>query len=170
MSYDFKNVNVLVVESSTAMYQLIKSVLTMLSVPERNIYAAYDLEEAFAKFCQQKHDIILSDWLNNPDHGIQLTKKIRTDSSSANIYVPIIMTAGSGHYSRVIRARDAGVSEYLVKPFAANALAKRIMRVIEAPRVFVSSEAYTGPDRRVRAIEINSEDRRKTQPEVVFEQ
>jgi len=169
VSYNFKNVNVLVVESSVAMYQLIKSVLNMLSVPERNIYAAYDVDEAFAKFCELKHDIILSDWLQNPDHGILLTKRIRRDQKSANVYVPIIMTAGSGHLSRVIRARDAGISEYLVKPFAANELAKRITRVIENPRVFVASDAYVGPDRRVRQMPYEGEDRRSEPPEVILE-
>ncbi|GJL84973.1 MAG: hypothetical protein DHS20C02_07480 [Micavibrio sp.] len=167
MSYDFKNVNVLVVESSTAMYQLIKNVLNMLTVPERNIQAAYDIEGAFAKFCQTKHDIVMSDWLENPDHGIQLTRMIRTNKNSPNIYVPIIMTAGSGHYTRVVRARDAGISEYLVKPFAADALAKRIVRVIESPRLFVASDAYTGPDRRTREMEYEGPERRKEPPEVV---
>lgn len=169
MSYDFNNVNVLVVESSTAMYQLIKGVLTMLSIPQKNIHAAYDLDEAFEKFCTMKHDIILSDWLNNPDHGIQLTKKVRTHPNSPDKYVPIIMTAGSGHYSRVISARDSGISEYLVKPFAAGDLAKRIVRVIEAPKIFVTSDAYSGPDRRVREVPYKGPDRRKPPPELVYE-
>ena len=169
MSYDFKDVNVLVVESSTAMYELIKSVLFMLGVPEGNIYSAYDLDEAFSKFCLKKHDIILSDWLNNPDHGIRLTKRIRTDEKSPHKFVPIIMTAGSGHYSRVINARDAGISEYLVKPFAAGDLAKRLVRVIESPKNFVTSEVYTGPDRRVKIIEYKGPDRRIEIPDVVYE-
>jgi hypothetical protein len=50
MAYNFSTVTVLVVESSAEMYKLFKSVLTMLSVPEKNFESAYSYEEAFEKF------------------------------------------------------------------------------------------------------------------------
>lgn len=168
MSYDFSKVNVLVVESSVAMFQLIKGVLQLLSVPDKGIHSAYTIEEGFGDFCNVKHDLIIPDWLQNPDRGIHLTKKIRTDANSPNPYVPIIMTAGSGHFSRVVKARDAGISEYLVKPFSAKALAERIVRVIEKPRLFVISETYTGPERRLKQTEFKGEDRRKQKAESVL--
>lgn len=167
MAYDFSKVNLLVVESSQEMFQLFKSVLEMLSIPDANVHSAYTGDEGFEKFCETNHDIVVTDWLDSPDHGISLTTKIRTDAQSPNKYVPIIMTAGSGHLNRVIRSRDAGVSEYLVKPFSAGSLATRIERVIEHPRQFVISDAYTGPDRRVRDVPFEGEDRRVTQPETV---
>lgn len=150
MAYNFKDVKVLVVESSVPMFQLVKGVLNLLTVPEKNIYASYTVEEAFNSFCKLNHDLIIVDWLQNPDRGIQLTKIMRTDKGTPNPFVPIIMTAGSGHLSRVIRARDAGISEYLVKPFSAKSLAERIVRVIEKQRQFVVCDTYVGPDRRVR--------------------
>lgn len=166
MAYDLSKVNVLIVESSADMYKLFKSVLTMLSVPERNIDSAYSYEEAFNKFRNNKHDIIITDWLQNPDNGIKLTKMIRNGQNSPNIYVPVIMTAGSGHFNRVIKARDSGISEYLVKPFSADSLSVRLMRVIEKPRPFVMSDAYKGPDRRVRDVKIEGEDRRVEKYEI----
>ena len=148
MAYNFKNVRVLVVECTPSMYQLVKSVLSMLTVPERNIYDAYGPDEAFEKFRNVKHDIIITDWLQNPDLGIKLTKQIRQNPRSPNPYVPIIMTAGTGHYNSVIKARDAGVSDYIVKPFSAQSMADRLVRVIEDDRQYVVSDSYTGPDRR----------------------
>lgn len=148
MSYNFKKVKVLIVESSVPMFELLKSVLNAFSVPRENIHSAYSVEEGFDKFRKLSHDLLIIDWLENPDRGIQLSRKIRTDEQSPNIFVPIIMTAGSGHVNRVIKARDAGVSEYLVKPFNSNQLAKKIERVIEQPRMFVVSETFVGPDRR----------------------
>lgn len=138
----------------------------MLSVPEKNIHSAYSANEAFSKFYLTKHDIIITDWLDNPDSGISLIKRIRTDQKSPNKFVPIIMTAGSGHLSRVLRSRDAGVSEYLMKPFAADALARRITRVIESKKPFVVSASYTGPDRRVREVPYEGPDRRIDKMEV----
>ncbi len=151
MAYNFKDVKVLVVESSVPMFKLVKGVLNLFSVPENNIYASYTIDEAFNSFRQIRHDLVIADWLQNPDRGIQLTKIIRTDKTSPNPFVPIIMTAGSGHLQRVIKARDAGISEYLVKPFSAKSLAERITRVIEKPRQFVVCDSYVGPDRRTRS-------------------
>lgn len=148
MAYNFKNVRVLVVECTPSMYQLVKSVLSMLTVPERNIYDAYDPEEAFDKFKSVKHDIIITDWLQNPDQGIKLTQMIRQKEGSPNQFVPIIMTAGTGNYHSVLKARDAGVSDYIVKPFSAQTMADRLVRVIEDDRNFVVSEKFVGPDRR----------------------
>jgi DNA-binding response OmpR family regulator len=151
MAYNFKQVKVLVVESSVPMFKLVKGVLNMFGVPEGNVYASYTIEEAFSTFRTHKHDLIIADWLQNPDRGIALTKMIRTHRDTPNAYVPIIMTAGSGHLTRVLRARDSGISEYLVKPFSAKSLADRISRVIEKPRMFVVCATYTGPDRRSRS-------------------
>lgn len=161
MGYDFKSVRVLVVESSVPMFKLVKGVLNLFGVPESSIYAAYTIEEGFQVCRDIKPDLIIVDWLQNPDRGIQLTRKIRVDKGSPNPYVPIIMTAGSGHLNRVLRARDAGISEYLVKPFSAKSLAERITRVIEKPRDFVVCDTYIGPDRRVRDVEFEGEDRRE---------
>lgn len=160
MSYDFSKVRVLVAESTREMYDLFKSILVMLGIPENNIESAFTSDEAFYKFRNHNYDLIITDWLENPGKGIELTKEIRTNDDSPNQYVPIIMTAGSSHYERVIRARDAGISEYLVKPFAANSLAARISRVIENPRNFILCYSYTGPDRRTRSVDVDFPDRR----------
>ncbi len=47
-------------------------------------------------------------------------------------------------------ARDAGVTEFLVKPFTAHDLARRIAHVINKPRDFIETQDFFGPDRRRR--------------------
>jgi PleD family two-component response regulator len=148
------------------MFKLVSMVLNMLGIPSRNIHPAYNYEAGFESFTKLNHDLIITDWLENPDRGITLTKKIRTSRESPNIFVPIIMTAGSSHHSRVIRSRDVGVNEYLVKPFTAMSLATRIERVTERPRPFVLDKSYVGPDRRVKEEPYEGEERRIDIPEV----
>lgn len=71
------------------------------------------------------------------------------------------MTAGSGHRSKVLKARDAGVSDYIVKPFTAETLAKRITKIIEDEREFIVSGGFVGPNRRYRDTgNFDGEDRR----------
>lgn len=165
MSYNFKHVKILIVESSPELFELLRGVLSMFTVPDVNIYGAYSVEEGFTLYAKDQFDMVIIDWMQTPDRGIELTKKIRTDSASPNPFVPIIMTAGSGHKNRVIRARDAGVSEYLVKPFTAKTLARKIERIIEHPRPFVVCETYIGPDRRVGLGDYDGPERRQQKPE-----
>ncbi|MBI1215767.1 MAG: response regulator [Alphaproteobacteria bacterium] len=164
MAYDFKDVKVLVVESSAPLLTLLKSVLQMFTVQDRNVGSALSMEEGWDLFLKDDYDLVIVDWLENPDRGIHLTKKIRINEKSPNPYVPILMTAGSGHLSRVKRARDAGVSDYLVKPFTAKTLADKITRIVEHPRPFIASEDYMGPDRRIHDIPFEGEDRRESAP------
>lgn len=163
MAYDFKDVKVLIVETSPPLFELLKGVLRFFTVPESQIVAAYGVDEAFKLFQKDNHDLVIADWMENPDRGLDLTRKLRADAGSPNPFVPILMTAGSGHQNRVIRARDAGVSDYLVKPFTARALALKLENIVENPRSFVLCETYVGPDRRRRNEPFEGPDRRQAE-------
>ncbi|MBI1215484.1 MAG: response regulator [Alphaproteobacteria bacterium] len=166
MAYDFKDVKVLVVESSAPLFTLLKSVLQMFTVRDKNVSSAFSMEEGWERFRTGDYDLVIVDWLDTPDRGIHLTQEIRTNKQSPNPYVPILMTAGSGHKNRVRRARDAGISDYLVKPFTAKTLANKITRIVEHPRPFVNCEGYMGPDRRSHQVTFEGEDRRLYTPEL----
>lgn len=164
MSYDFRKIKVLVVDCQPSIYELLKGVLNAFTVPQKNIFPAFTVEEAFDKFRIVNHHLIIIDWLENPNDAVNLARMVRTHKKSPNPFVPIIMTAGSSHEKRVLRARDAGISEYLVKPFTAGALAERITRVVEDQKAFVISESYTGPDRRISAEAYAGPERRQDSP------
>jgi two-component system chemotaxis response regulator CheY len=102
----------------------------------------------FAQFLRFKPDIVITDWVMEPVDGITLIHNIRTHPSSTNRMVPIIIITGYSSASRVKQARDMGVTEFLVKPFTGNDLAKRIAHIINKPRDFVQTSKYFGPDRR----------------------
>src|SRR5690606_31522864 len=101
-------------------------------------------------------------WHMTPINGIELTQNIRTGAQSSGRMAPVILVTGYSALSRVSEARDAGVTEFLVKPFSANDLAKRLAYVINKPRDFVDCTDYFGPDRRRRDnADFNGADRRK---------
>jgi CheY-like chemotaxis protein len=127
---------------------MIASVLDALGV--KTVFYADDGQKGFESFLQNRPDIVLTDWLMEPVDGIELTRTIRNDPHSPNQMVPIIMITGYCVPSRVIKARDSGVTEFLVKPFTANDLAKRLSHVINHPRDFIEHPEYFGPDRRRR--------------------
>lgn len=146
MTYEFHKASVLIVEDNLPMVELIKSVIDTFGFKE--IYTANDGDEGFEKFCQYNPDLVISDWMMKPTNGIEMAHKIRQSDKSPNKYVPIILLTGFSQKQRVIEARDIGITEFVVKPFKAGDLYKRIENIIEAPRKFVESEDFFGPDRR----------------------
>lgn len=146
MLFDFSKLKILVVEDTFSMLKLITSVLKALGVTM--IYTAKDGEEGFKTFIQERPDIVVADWHMAPMDGITLTKMIRTDPLSPHKMVPIILVTGYSALDRVAAARDAGVTDFLVKPFSASDLAKRITYTIKYPRDFIDAPRYFGPDRR----------------------
>lgn len=145
----FEKLSMLVVEDTQPMLKLLVSVLEALGI--RNVQTANNGEAAYKAFLQNNHDIVLSDWQMSPVDGIALTRLIRKDIQSPNKMVPVVLITGYSAWSRVEEARDAGVTEFLVKPFTANDLAKRIAHVINKPRDFIETQDFFGPDRRRRS-------------------
>jgi two-component system, chemotaxis family, chemotaxis protein CheY len=83
-----------------------------------------------------------------PGDGLELTRLVRNHPTSPNRMAPVILITGYSSLPRVHEARDAGVTEFLVKPFTANDVAKRIAHVVNFPRDFISHPKFFGPDRR----------------------
>jgi two-component system chemotaxis response regulator CheY len=161
MSFKFEKMSILVVEDTIPMQKLVVSVLETLGVG--TIYAAANGEKGFEIFCDKKPDIVLADWHMQPMSGVELIDKIRNDKLSPHKMVPVIMMTGYSALPRVSEARDAGATEFLVKPFSASDLAKRIAYVINKPRDFIDSRQYFGPDRRRRKIENYQGPKRRTE-------
>lgn len=149
MAFKFKKLTVLVVEDTAPMLKLIVSVLESLGIEQ--VYSAPDGERGFETFKRINPDIVISDWHMIPMTGIDLTLEIRKNPYSPNRTAPVILITGYNAMNRVSEARDAGVTEFLIKPFSANDLAKRLAHVINKPRDFIDYPGYFGPDRRRRA-------------------
>ncbi|MGH1398790.1 MAG: response regulator [Alphaproteobacteria bacterium] len=149
MAYNFASVKVLVVDDNAPMVKLAKSLLMVFGVKE--IMTARNGEEGFRICCEKEPDIVIADWMMEGVDGITMARRIRNNPKSLNPYVPIILMTGFSEQRRVEDARDAGVTEFLVKPFNARDLYRRIAQIVEKPRQFVRTESFFGPDRRRKA-------------------
>lgn len=153
MTYSFQTTKVLLVEDNAPMLELLKGILQSFGIG--TIITAMDGEEGFLKFCQNNPDLVITDWMMTPCDGIALSHKIRNEKQSPNQYVPIILMTGFSEKKRVFNARDAGITEFLVKPFNTRDLYKRLHQIIERPRQFVRCEEFFGPDRRRKSTKDN---------------
>jgi DNA-binding response OmpR family regulator len=80
--------------------------------------------------------------------GLELTIYLRKSLDSINRMIPIIMLTARNSRPDIQTARDAGITEYIVKPFTAKVLLERVFEVVKEPRPFIMCKSYTGPDRR----------------------
>lgn len=151
MPLKLDKVSVLVVEDIAPMRNLIVGVLEALGIG--NIHTAEHGGSGFSEYRRGNPDIIITDWEMEPVSGFEMIKKIRNDPTSPNKTVPIILITGYSAKTRVIEARDIGVTEFLTKPFTGQDLAKRITHIINKPRDFVETHSFFGPDRRRKKID-----------------
>lgn len=146
MSLKLKNLHVLIIEDIQPMRELTSAILKAQGIG--TISYAADGEKGYDAYCKLRPDIILTDWHMPHMDGLQLTKLIRTSQQSPDKTVPIVMMTGYGSPSKISAARDFGVTEFLVKPFSAIDISKRLQNIIRSPRDFIITPNYAGPDRR----------------------
>lgn len=79
--------------------------------------------------------------------GLTLARKIRR-SDLACREMPIIMCTAEATAEAIFGARDAGIHEFMRKPFTIKDLERRLEAVTLKPRDWVEAVQYVGPDRR----------------------
>ena len=120
------NINILIVDDYKTMLRIIRSLLTQLGF--NNIDEAYNGSEALARLQEKKYELIISDWNMEPMTGLELLKSVRADENLKNI--PFIMVTAESKTDNVIAAKQAGVSNYIVKPFNAETLKAKLASVL----------------------------------------
>lgn len=119
-----KNMNVLVVDDYQTMIRIIKNLLKQLGF--NNIDEATDGQSALAKIGEKSYGLIISDWNMEPMTGLDLLKSVR----GAGNKVPFIMVTAESKTENVIAAKEAGVNNYIVKPFNADTLKQKLSAVL----------------------------------------
>jgi len=148
--YSFERASVLLVDDSVWMRAVLRQMLKALGFAQ--IHEASSGASALGKLDTIRPDIILTDWDMEAMSGLDLTHRIRRLPGEER-FTPVIMISAYSMLSNVLAARNAGVTEFLVKPVSPQALYHRLVAVIERPRAFVEAPGYVGPDRRRRADE-----------------
>lgn len=145
-NYDLSGLKVLIVEDNDYTQGILRNLVRGLGV--RDIELCSDGGEALKRIKAESFDIVLVDWDIPTMNGCDLTRAVRTQLDEEHAGVSIIMVTAAGDKDHVIRARDAGVNQYLVKPVSARAIYDRIVSLIDDPRPIVRSPDYVGPSRR----------------------
>jgi two-component system, chemotaxis family, chemotaxis protein CheY len=117
---------VLVVDDFPTMTRLIARLLRQLGF--RNIDTATDGNSALQMIDQRSYGLVLSDWNMEPVTGLDLVKAIRADDRLNDM--PFVMVTAESKPENVITAKLAGVNAYIVKPFDAETLKRKLSAVL----------------------------------------
>jgi len=97
-------------------------------------------------------EILIADWDLDGGHGLQLVRRLRAgEAGDEQRKLSVVMVAAHHSAGDVERARNAGVDEFVLRPFSTFTLAKRVQEIQVRKREFVESPNYVGPCRRRRS-------------------
>lgn len=122
------NMNVLIVDDYATMLRIIKNLLKQLNFT--NVDEASNGQQALEMMQLKSYGLVISDWNMQPMTGLELLKEVRkSDTLKAT---PFIMITAESKTENVVAAKEAGVSNYIVKPFNADTLKGKIASVLGA--------------------------------------
>ena len=121
-----KNMHVLIVDDYKTMLRIIRNLLRQLGFV--NIDEATDGSMALQLMRGGNYGLVISDWNMEPMTGLQLLREVRGDAKLKN--TPFIIVTAESKSENVIAAKEAGVSNYIVKPFNAETLQAKMVSVL----------------------------------------
>jgi len=124
MSFNPAEANILIVDDYKTMLRVISSLLGQIGF--KHIDEASDGRAGLSMMAGKKYDLIISDWNMEPMSGYDFLIAIRKAGND----VPFIMITAESKTDNVIAAKQAGVNNYIVKPFSAETLKAKIVAVV----------------------------------------
>ncbi len=121
-----KNMNILIVDDYKTMLRIIRNLLNQLNFG--NVAEASDGNTALEKMRSTPPQLVISDWNMEPMTGLQLLREVRADATLKD--TPFIMITAESKTENVVAAKEAGVSNYIVKPFNAETLKTKLVTVL----------------------------------------
>lgn len=121
-----KNMLILIVDDYKTMLRIIRNLLKQLGFT--NVQEATDGSMALDMLRKEQFDLVISDWNMEPMTGFQLLKEVRADPELKDM--PFLLVTAESKTENVVAAKEAGVSNYIVKPFNAETLKQKLTAVI----------------------------------------
>jgi two-component system chemotaxis response regulator CheY len=121
-----RSIQVLIVDDYKTMLRIIRNLLKQIEFDR--VEEASDGTEALGKLRGGGFGLVISDWNMQPMTGLQLLQEVRADARLRTL--PFIMITAESKTENVVAAKQAGVSNYIVKPFNAETLRGKIEKVL----------------------------------------
>ncbi len=117
---------ILIVDDYRTMLRIVRNLLAKLGFSD--IDEASDGSQALAMMKGREYGLVISDWNMQPMTGYELLKSVRADQNLKA--TPFIMVTAESKVENVVAARQAGVNNYIIKPFSAAVLKAKLKTVL----------------------------------------
>ena len=117
---------VLIVDDYKTMLRIIRNLLKQIGF--NNVDEATDGQSALEKMREKQYGLVISDWNMEPMSGLELLQQVRADSELEG--TPFVIITAESKTDNVVAANEAGVSNYIVKPFNAATLRNKLSAVV----------------------------------------
>jgi two-component system chemotaxis response regulator CheY len=117
--------SILIVDDYKTMLRVIRNLLAQIGF--KDVDEATDGTMALEMMKQKKYNLVISDWNMEPMTGFDLLKTLRTVNKDNT---PFIMVTAESKVENIMAARQAGVNNYIVKPFSAETLKSKMIAVL----------------------------------------
>lgn len=158
---------ILIADTDVMIAEVLKQALYRMGLT--NVTRVISAEEAIKALHKKHFDILITEWEMKPTSGLDMVKSIRQLQVPHIAMIPVIMLTARAEKMDVVEARDAGVTEFLVKPFTAKALFNRLEHIIDFPRDFIIAKEFVGHDRRRHRNVETEEEQRKLLPALIID-
>lgn len=122
------SVPVLIIDDYQTMLRIIRNLLKKIGFTD--VDEAKDGREALGKLREKQYGLVISDWNMAPMTGFELLQEVRAIPTLRQL--PFIMVTAEARTQNVIAAKQAGVDNYIVKPFNADTLRAKVSSVLGA--------------------------------------
>jgi len=145
-SYNFSRLRGLIVDDDANMRTILR--MTLEACGFEKLKGAASGGQGFEILQTFRPDILITDWEMRGGNGIDLLRRVRTDPTSPDQFLPVVVLSGYAFRESIAQARDAGATDFLAKPVSAKRLVDRITGLVENQRPFIQTPTFFGPDRR----------------------
>jgi len=121
------SLKVLVVDDMMSMRNIVKR--SLVEIGYQDIQFATNGEEALEKLKSGEFGLVLLDWNMPVMSGIEVLRVMRANPAFKKI--PVLMITAEAQMENIMEAVQAGVSDYLVKPFSGQALQEKLEKVFD---------------------------------------
>ena len=125
-----KSMPILIVDDYKTMLRIVRGLLNQLGFT--NIDEATDGAMAWEMVQKKQYGLIVSDWNMEPMSGFEFLKLVRTNPAQNIKTLPFVMVTAESKTENIIAAKQAGVSNYIVKPFNAQTLKQKLEAIFGA--------------------------------------
>jgi len=120
-----QNMKILVIDDFSTMRKIVKGILRQLNF--NNIVEADDGTTGLNVLQNEQVDFIICDWNMPKMTGLELLNVVRADDALKDI--PFLMVTAESRQENIVEAVKVGANDYVVKPFTAEILDKKIKQI-----------------------------------------